>query len=115
MLVIMTASNVWVCHEQKEPRSSRRTTYIRGSEITEVRVSSVTLSSYGKEVVKSDVRVERGDDRGSVELWEFDDPVDAAHAAQTLLAALAADPCGVVVRDDRGRIGVRPLPAVDTD
>lgn len=114
MLVIMTASNVWICHEQKESESSR-TTYIRGSEITEVRVSSVTLYSNGKEVVKSDVRVDRGADRRSVELWKFDDPVDAAHAAQTLLAVLAADPCGVVVRDDRGRIGVRPLPAVDTD
>lgn len=114
-VVIMTASNVWVCHEHKGSSSSR-TTYIRGSEITGVRVSTVSFSSRGKGVQESTVKASHpGGEYGEVDLWKFDNPVDAAHAVQTLLAALAADPCGVVVRDDRGRIVVRALPAVEAE
>ncbi|RRO14553.1 hypothetical protein EIL87_19815 [Saccharopolyspora rhizosphaerae] len=101
------ASNVWVLYAAK----SYGETFIRGSEITEVRVSTGSSYSYGKEIETSTVRASYpGAEFGSVDLWKFRSREAADEAVQALLAALAADPCGVVIQDNNGKVGVRPLP-----
>lgn len=99
-------SNVWVLCAAKSGE-----TFIRGSEITSVRVSTDNLYSYGKKIETTTVQVGHpADQHGSVDLWEFRSRSAADEAVQALLAALAADPCGVVARDDDGKVRVRPLP-----
>ncbi|WP_406688575.1 hypothetical protein REH65_19340 [Saccharopolyspora sp. ID03-671] len=100
------ASNVWVRYVAKSVE-----TFIRGSEITEVRVSTGSTYSYGKKIETSTVRVSYpGAEYGSADLWKFDRRAAADEAVQALLAALAADPCGVMDQDNNGKVGVRPFP-----
>lgn len=107
--VSIMASNVWVLYAAKPGDK----TYIRGSEITSVRMRTGTSYSSGKEIESSTLQVSyAGSEYGSVDLWKFRSRSAAAEAVQELLAALAADPCGVVAKDKDGKVRVRPLPPV---
>lgn len=88
------ASNVWV-------RRADGNTFVRGSEITEVRVRTSRVTSYGKEVERdSIIRITLNAlEPEETELWRFSTRPAAEKAMRTLLSALSTDPCGVVVRE----------------
>ena len=111
---MIVASNVWVM----DPKEDK---YIRGSEIIEVQVHTLRVTSYGKEVERhSTVKItqarsvdsQAGTAPDTVTLWEFGTRTQADTAVATLLAALSTDPCAVVRLDDNGEVRVQPLAAV---
>lgn len=103
------ASNVWV-------RVPKQDMYVRGSEIIEVRVRTLRMTSYGTEYKQGTVSIirARGADAETEQLtlWTFETRPPADQAAERLMALLSADPPAVVRLDADLEVCAAPLPTI---